>query len=271
MNRSHLEALVQTSAPAPLGCPGARRSRPRRRWMRTSSVLVLGVTLSACGSSAVASGTTKPGCGGSSAKLTVTGSGMATGTPDQLTLQVSLDVTGPTAKAALADNSDKTSAAINALKGSGVPAADIQTTGLSIRPHYSVVHNVPTPDGYEVVNSITAKLSDLTKAGSTIDALAANSLRVDSLNFSIKDPRPVQDQARTDAVHQAVSHARSMVAATGGHLGSLCSLTDNPSTTYHQGFNQLNSATPAARAPVPLQPGILSETANVTLVYSITN
>ena len=37
----------------------------------------------------------------------------------------------------------------------------------------------------------------------------------------------VEDQARTDAVTQAVSHAQSMAAAAGEKLGPVCSVTDD--------------------------------------------
>ena len=237
-----------------------------------AAALSLGLVLSACDSAQAAS--SSPGCNGSASKLSVTGSGVATGTPDLLTLQMSIDVTGNTASSALADNSAKTLAAINAIKATGVAAKDIQTTGLSIQPHYNVVKNVPTPAGYEVVNSLTAKLSDLTKAGTTIDSLANSSLRVDSLNFSVKDPQPLQNQARSDAVHQAVADAHSMAAAAGKHLGQVCSLTDNTQTNYPPTLHApFAAAAPAssARQAVPIQPGSETETAKVTAVYSLAN
>lgn len=232
----------------------------------------LGVVLSACGS-AQASSVSAVACGGSGAKLSVTGSGVATGTPDLLTMQLSVDVTAPTAQGALADNSTKTQAAIDVIKGTGVLASAIQTTGLSIQPHYDTIKNVTTQTGYEVVDSIVVRLSDLAKAGNTIDAVASDSLRVNSLSFSINNPQPVQDRARATAVRQAMSDAKSMAAAAGKGLGPVCSLTENTQSSYTP-FNNANFGTAASaylQPPVPLMPGTLSETVKVSAVYGLIN
>lgn len=240
-----------------------------KRWAVGLAAISLGIILSACDSAQAQANSTT--CGGSAAKLTASGSGVATGTPDLLTLQLSIEVTGMTAQAALTDNSTKTAAAISTIKATGVAAGDIQTTGLSIQAHYDVTKNVFTPAGYDVVNSITAKLSDFAKAGTTIDALANNSLRVDSLSFSIKDPQLIQDQARSDAVRQVVNDAKSMAAAAGKHLGPMCSLTENSQPAYPPVYNSgLTAGSMASSHPaVPLQLGTQTETAKVTAVYSL--
>jgi uncharacterized protein len=229
---------------------------------------LLGVMLAACTSSPAHSAT--PSCGGNAPKLTVTGSGMATGTPDLLTIQLTVSVTGPTAQAALADNNSKAAAVITTFEQSGLAPSEVQTTGLTIQPYTITVNGTAKPAGYQVSNTITAKLSDFTKAGATIDAITNDSVQVGSLTFSIKDPRSVEDQARTDAVHQAVSHARSMAAAAGQRLGSVCSLSDTTQTTYPMLNSNAAFATQGAPAPaVPLQAGIQQESAQVNVVYAL--
>ncbi len=102
-----------------------------------------------------------------------------------------------------------------ALTAGGVAAKDVQTSDLSINPQYNPKGVIT---GYEVTNTLTAVLRNFTTAGSTVDAIAGaagNATRIDSLNFSVEDTRGLEDQARTDAVHQAVSHARSMARRRG--------------------------------------------------------
>ena len=98
---------------------------------------------------------------------------------------------------------------------------------------------------------------------------AGNATRIDSLTFSIEDPRAIEDSARTDAVRQAVTHAPSMAGAAGERLGPVCSLTDNatsPSPNYN---DNLQFAAPSAAASVPLEPGTQQASDQITMVYAL--
>ena len=121
-----------------------------------------------------------------------------------------------------------------------------------------------------MTNTLTAELHDFATAGSVLDALtsaAGNATRIDSVTFSLRDPRKIEDTARTDAVHQAVSHARSMAQAAGERLGPVCSLTDQSSSDYAPSAFGAERASSAAA--VPLQPGTQQESAQITLVYAL--
>jgi hypothetical protein len=213
-------------------------------------------------------------CGGSSPQLTVQGTGLATGTPDLLTVTVGIDVTDGAATAAIADDNAKATAVTAVLTKAGVAAKDVQTSNFSIYPQYNS-HGTIT--GYNVTNTLTAKLRDFTTAGSVIDAIAGaagNATRIDSLTFSVEDTRALEDQARTDAVHQAVSHAQSMALAAGERLGPVCSLNDQSQVQiYNQPFASAAQAAgmplDRAAASVPLQAGSQQQTAQATIVYAL--
>lgn len=209
-------------------------------------------------------------CSGSAPKLTVQGTGNASATPDLLTVTVDIDVTGPSAQASLVDDNTKASAVTTVLKQGGVATKDIQTSNVSIQPQYNLAGNIT---GYEMTNTLTAKLRDFSTAGSVLDSLTAaagNAARIDSLSFSIDDPRTIEDTARTDAVHQAVSHARSMARAAGERLGPVCSLTDDSTPDYlPTPFGIANGAAQSAKAAVPLEPGSQQVSAQITLVYGL--
>ncbi len=221
------------------------------------------------GTSAAGAGA-DPRCGSGAPELTVHGTGIATGTPDLLTLSLAVSASGSSAQAALSSDNSSTAAVVDALTQGGVAKADIQTTGLSIQPSYD---KTGTLTGYSVSNSVVAKIHDFTTAGSVIDAAAGaagNAVRIDSLSFSIQDPRGVQDQARQDAVHQAVSHAATMAAAAGERLGPVCSLTDNTSLSGPTNDGDFAAAgRVAATPPVPLEAGTQQASAQVTLVYAL--
>ena len=234
------------------------------------ALMTAGVLVAACSSTArpVAD---PPSCGGSVPKLTVQGTGLASGKPDLLTVTVGIDVTDPTAKAALADDNTTATSVIDVLGLSGSEARDVQTTDVTIDPQYNIKGAIT---GYQVSNTLMAKLRNLTTAGSVVDALAAaagNSIRLDSLAFSVEDTRPLENQARNDAVSQAVSHAQSMADAAGERLGPVCSLTDQTQIVNPSPFNASDQAAASlgTASPIPLEAGSQQETAQVMMVYSL--
>ena len=234
----------------------------------------LGLALSEAGAS-TPSVHTAARCGASSPRLTVQGTGQASGTPDLLTAVFSFSTSGGTSSAALSGNNQKVSDAVAALEANGVATRDLQTTGLTLQPQYAYPHGVQTLTGYQVTNTVTATLRHTDTAGSAIDAVVAasgNAAQIDSLTFSFANPSSVEDAARSDAVHQATSHATAMADAAGRSLGALCSLTDNtqPVAPLDQ-FGNARAALPeAASGAVPVEPGTQTQTDQVTLVYAVT-
>ncbi len=210
-------------------------------------------------------------CASSAPKLTVQGTGNASATPDVLTVTVDIDVTDPNAQASLVDDNTKAAAVTAVLTRGGVARKDIQTSNVSIQ---SQLNLAGTTTGYQMTNTITAKLRNFSTAGSVLDSLTAaagNATRIDSLTFSIDDPRAVEDTARTDAVHQALSHARSMAEAAGERLGPVCSLSDQstPDFGYAQSLGVASANAANAPSAVPLQPGTQQESAQITMVYAL--
>jgi uncharacterized protein YggE len=231
--------------------------------------VALGLSVSSTASATSSAGSASAACGGSASRLTVQGTGNASATPDLLTVSVTIDVTGPSAQASLVDDNSRASAVTAVLKQGGVTERDIQTSNVSIQPNYNLAGNIT---GYAMTNTLTAKLRNFSTAGSVIDALTAaagNATRVDSLTFSIEDPRAIEDKARTDAVHQAVSHARSMAQAAGERLGPVCSLSDESSTNYVVPSALDARAAASQNSVVPLQAGNQQVSAHVTVVYAL--
>ena len=233
-----------------------------------------GASPASASASASATTASSQGCGRSTSRITVQGNGQATGTPDVLNAVFGFNTTAGSSTAALSENNAKVAQALAALAAGGVATRDVQTTGLTLSPQYAFPHGVPTLTGYQVTDTVSATLRDVTKAGSAIDAVvgaAGNAAEINGLNFSIADPAKVQDEARAQAVHLAVAHAEAMAAAAGRRLGPVCSLTDNTQTPQRSpfasaGFDQSASAPTSA---VPVQPGTQLETDQVTLVYAL--
>ena len=212
-------------------------------------------------------------CGAGTPKLTVQGTGQATGTPDLLTIVVQVDTTGPSATAALAADNQEASGVVAAFTTGGVAQKDIQTSGLSLQPQYAYPKGIPTLTGYQVTNSITATLRDIAKAGTTIDGVvgvAGNAVQIESIGFSSSNPSVIEDQARARAATQAVLRAKSLAKGAGSSLGPVCSVTDQTQITNSSTNVGFASASPASGdVAVPIESGSQTQSAQVSLVYAL--
>jgi uncharacterized protein len=255
-------------------------------WSRVALiVLALAVVVAAAAAGAAlaanASGTQAPGprhgvssppsCGAGKPKVTETGVGTVSITPNLLTLSLDVHTTASEANAALSHNNRVTAAVLHALSAGGVARRDLQTTDLTIQPNYANTGGTVT--GYGVDNTIVAKIRKFSTAGTVIDAAVAaggNAARIESLSFSLTRPLAAQARARARAVRQAVGDARAIAASAGQRIGGICSIVDHTSTsttTPVLPYENLGAAAPSAH--VPVESGSETVTARVSVVFAL--
>ena len=176
---------------------------------------------------ASASAATAKAPGSPGTRITVTGTGNVSGTPDTLLLSMGVQASAASVGLALQQADSAVTAVTAALRGSGVRAADIQTSGLSIQPNYQ--SNTPQPDGYGVSESIQVTLSHLSSAGTQISAAVragGNAAVVDGVSLDLRDTSGLLAAARSAAVADARVKAAQYARALGRALGPLVSMTE---------------------------------------------
>jgi hypothetical protein len=254
--------------------PGNGRHRARMAVAVAAVVVAVAVAAVALGVATQRSGAVeraRPACGPTSAKLTVQGTGQASGTPDLLNVVVQIAASGPSATAALADDNTLAGAVVDAYKAGGVADKDIQTADLTLQPQYIYPKGRPTITGYQVNNTISATLHDMSTSGGVIDAVVAaggNAVQIQSIGFSASNPSLVGAQARARATAQAVAHAKALARAAGNVLGPVCSLTDQPTPSANEGDTD-GLAFAAGSTAIPVEPGTQAQSAQITLVYAL--
>ena len=200
-------------------------------------------------------------------RITVTGTGNVTGTPNQLVLDMGVQVNGSSVGTALGNANDAVNRVTAALRADGVAAKDIQTSGLSIWPNYP--NNSQVPNGYSVSESITATLNSLAKAGSQIDDAVhagGNATTVGGVSLNLTDTSTLLAQARARAVADATAKASQYAKALGQPLGPVVSITDQAPT---QPFPVDGSYNPSAAKAVPISPGSQQLSISVTAVFAV--
>jgi uncharacterized protein YggE len=203
----------------------------------------------------------------SAARITVTGSGNVTGTPNQLVLDMGVQVNGPSVGSALARANDAVSHVTAALRARGVAAADIQTSGLSIWPNYPA--NSQTPSGYAVSESLTATLNSLAAAGAQVDAAVhagGDAATVSGISLNLTDAGPLLAQARARALADATAKAAQYARALGEPLGPLVSVTDQADAQPAPVYGAESAAGP--KASVPISPGTQQLSVSITVVFA---
>jgi uncharacterized protein YggE len=206
---------------------------------------------------------------GSLPGITVTGVGNVDGTPDTLTLNLTVSETRPDVSAALAAVNGDMNAVDAALTGHGVANADLMTAGAQLQPNYTSAGKI---NGYFAAESLTAKLRDLKTAGAQISAAAGaggNAVRIDGVSLDIEHNSSLMNQARSAAFADAKAKAQQYASAAGETLGrptQISETVDNPPVI--NGFAQ---ASAGSVSPVPIKPGSAQLSVSVTVVFAVGN
>ncbi len=208
--------------------------------------------------------TSSPGA----ARITVTGNGTVSGTPNQLTLDMGVQVSAPSVASALQQANAAVRRVTAALRARGVAAGDVQTSGLYIQPSYSSGSSVP--NGYGVNELLTATLTHLAVAGGQIEAAVragGNAATVSNVSLSLTDTSVLLATARARAIADARVKAAQYAKALGQQLGPVISVSDQASAVPQPFY--AGAAGSAAKSAVPISPGSQQLSISVTVVYAL--
>ena len=91
-------------------------------------------------------------------------------TPDRANIQIAVQTRAATAAAAASENATRQKAVIDALRALGLKADQISTTGYNVSPEQRYEPNrEPVVIGYNVTNTISVEVTNLTMVGRIID------------------------------------------------------------------------------------------------------
>ncbi len=207
-------------------------------------------------------------------KLSLSSSATIWKPSDELQLKIGVVTLGETAEGALAENSFKMQKVIVHLESINLAKEDYETSHFSINPTYTPYPKnppenwKPSINGYEVTNTILIHTSKLDLAGKIIDlANQAGANSITEIRFGLHDSRDYWTEALAAAGANGVRDAQTIAQATGVRLVRVLSISLNQPQVYSPHLSAAAFAK-AGNAP-PIEPGEVSITANVSLVYEI--
>lgn len=241
----------------------------RTKSLLVSIVLLLAVALSACGPAAITP------AAGAQRTLNVNGVGQIYLAPDIAYINLGVHTEKPSASDAVKENNAQTQKVIAALKKLGVDEKDIRTTNFSIWPFdkYDPATGIATGEKYYAVdNSVYITVRKLDKLGDLLDSVVtAGANTVNSIQFDVADKTEALKQARAAAVESAMTQAQELSDAAGVKLGDITSISffDAVPAPMYDGFGKGGGALASADIAVPIQPGQMSITVTVSMMYEI--
>jgi len=206
----------------------------------------------------------------------VSGRGEVTVTPDIAILRLGIVAQEANVAEAQTRASEAMDKVMTALTDSGVAEKDIQTRYFNIRQRtkWDREKEEETVIGYQVTNMVTAKIRDMDKVGSIIDAVAeagGDLTRIDNLNFSVDDPSVYYEEARGEAMADAKARAEQLAELAGVSLGKPTYVAEGAQPPiYERVYYEQAGGTPVpAPAPPPISPGEIEVSLTVQVAYSI--
>jgi hypothetical protein len=193
--------------------------------------------------------------------ITVNGSGAVATVPDRAELNFGVVSQAATARAALSANATAARRVVDALRGAGVAAADLQTQQLSLSPRYNEKGDDVV--GYTAHTSVSARIRDLDRAGAVIDAAVnAGANTVDGPSLTRSDQAELYRTALRNAVADARTKAQALASAGEVRLGAVVSVVES-------GAAPMPVAERAAADAPPIEPGTQRIDAMVTVTFAI--
>ena len=203
--------------------------------------------------------------------IVVTGSGLASGSPDQCWLHISLNHLAKSTADALTATADLAAKAIAALSEIDVEQCEVRTVGLSVQDFFDQTQQKVTAHiGSYQLDLIVRPIEATGQVLTALSSAVGDALQVRGINLTVEDPEPLKSQSRRMAIQDAKNKAAEMAGEVGVRLGPILSIEDQSGgpTTFPQ-RRAMPMSRHIASADVPIEAGDISASSAVTLIYAI--
>lgn len=209
--------------------------------------------------------------------IAVEGTGTVDVTPDTADVTFGVLTQDESLETAQNENIRRTEALMETLSEAGIAEEDIETSNYSVRVinEYDRDGNLVGVQGYEVWNSVTVTIRDISIVGTVLDAaIGAGANEVSSINFYVDNTDAAASQARTAAVENAREKADELAEAAGVIVTGVYSIEETAApqpepVQYAMQESDALAADEAAPREVPVSPGQQTISVSVQVVYEI--
>ena len=205
--------------------------------------------------------------------MSVTGTGEVSAAPDMAIVSIGVVSQARTARDALDENTAAMGQVLQVLKDLGLADKDLQTRGFSVDPRYHHDNRNNKPPqlvGYQVRNSVQAKVRDLTGLGRVLDSVVSEgSNQINGLTFTFDDPENLMDEARRLAGADARRKAELYAEGLDVTLGEIVAVSEAGAAPRPP--QPVLARAAAMEAAVPIAVGEQTLRAQLTVTWEIEN
>lgn len=203
--------------------------------------------------------------------IRVAGQGKSSAVPDMATIQTGVVTQSESANEALQSNSSAVEKMMVKLKELEISDKDMQTSQFSIQPVYERgPHGQQKPNviGYRVSNQLRVRVRDLSKLGALLDQLVlTGSNKISGISFGVDDSKKVINEARVEAIKDAITRAELYAKAAGVAVGKVLTIDEGQMAIPRP---MMYSALMEARSmDVPIATGEQDFSASVTVTFEL--
>ena len=203
--------------------------------------------------------------------VTVSATGTVSVEPDEATISTGVTSEAKTAREALAKNTDAMKKVIAELKAKGVEPKDIQTTQFNVEPVYVYPQEGKPPNitGYRVTNAVGVRVRKLDSLGDVLDQLVTvGANQMNGISFEVSKAETLKDDARKEAMANALRRAKLFASAGGAELGEIVQISEDVTYAGPQPVMFGRAKAMSAEA-VPVERGSQMLEARVTATWKL--
>lgn len=200
-------------------------------------------------------------------QIVTTGHGQVDVPPDQAILTVGAQAQRATAAEAMAEVNRIVAATLARWQQLGVRREDIRTAAVQVFPVFSAPREgTPQITGYRTTSLLTLTTMNLSLVGRAIDAAVAGGANtIQGISFGLRNAT----KARTDALALAVREARekgdAIAQAAGLRIRGIDRIVEGGVEVI---LREARGIQAAPAAPAPVEPGLVTVTAHVTVIFN---
>jgi len=202
--------------------------------------------------------------------VTVSATGTVAAEPDMAHVSTGVVSEAENARDALSRNSAAMKKLIEGLKAKGIAEKDIQTTSINVEPRYQQFKDgrPATIAGYRVVNQVRITARDLAKLGEVLDqAVTLGANQMGGIQFEVSNAETLKDQARKQAMENALRRAKLYAAGAGAEVGPVISISEEVHFAPPRPVPMARAA--LAAEAVPIEAGTQTLEARVHVTWSL--
>ncbi len=202
--------------------------------------------------------------------ITVSATGTAEAEPDRARITSGVSTEAETARDALTKNSETMEKIIAELKAKNIDPKDIQTASFNVEQvlDYSKDGQPPKVRGYRVSNQVVVLVRKLDQLGDVLDnVVTAGANQIQGLSFEVSKEDALKDDARKEAVANALRRAKLLAAAAGAEVGDVLQISEEVSSSGPVMYAPRLAK--AASAAAPIETGTSTLEARVTVTWAL--